>query len=108
MALSYSSPLLINLRRLARRIGLTKLLSRLRASAAYEEAFSRELLGSVRPTDCVWDVGANVGYYTRRVSELAPNGRVVAFEPGPATFKTLSDDIQARNLTNVVLCNIAL
>lgn len=37
-----------------------------------------------RPGDCVWDVGAHVGTYTRQFLELVgPVGRVIAFEPIP-------------------------
>jgi FkbM family methyltransferase len=37
-----------------------------------------------RPGDCVWDVGANVGAYTRQFLELVgPAGHVIAFEPIP-------------------------
>jgi len=40
--------------------------------------------------DWVIDVGANVGHYTRRFSELCGNGRVIAFEPHPLTFSLLA------------------
>lgn len=34
--------------------------------------------------DCVWDIGANVGLYTRQFLErVGPEGHVVAFEPVP-------------------------
>jgi FkbM family methyltransferase len=37
-----------------------------------------------RPGDCVWDVGAHVGTYTRQFLELVgPDGHVIAFDPIP-------------------------
>ena len=37
------------------------------------------------------DIGANVGHYTARFSELVgPEGRVIAFEPVPETFAILA------------------
>lgn len=59
--------------------------------------------------DWVIDVGANVGHYTKRLSELVgAAGRVVAFEPVPETFALLAANLQALSLVNVTLINAAL
>lgn len=59
--------------------------------------------------DWVIDIGANVGHYTKRFSELAgPNGRVIAFEPVPTTFSILSANVQLFAHTNVTLVNAAV
>ena len=66
-------------------------------------------LSRIRAGDVVWDVGANVGFYTRLAAELAgPIGAVVAFEPGPATFKELSGNLSRAAVANVQLMNMAL
>ena len=42
-------------------------------------SLNRKRRREIGPDDCVWDVGANVGYYTERFAARAR--RVVAFEP---------------------------
>jgi FkbM family methyltransferase len=59
--------------------------------------------------DWVIDVGANVGHYTKRFSELVgPTGRVIAFEPVPETFALLAANLQVLPKTNVTLINAAV
>jgi FkbM family methyltransferase len=83
-------PVGLALRSLARRFGIVRLVAPLIGSAAYEEAFSNALLKAIRPGDCVWDVGANVGHYTTQFASLVgPLGRVIAFEPSPRSFARL-------------------
>lgn len=62
----------------------------------------RLLLGA-----CVWDVGANVGYYTKLFSErVGSSGRVYAFEPLPTTVAKLT--AAAGGLDNVSILPVAL
>ena len=62
----------------------------------------------VEPGDWVLDIGANVGHYTKRMSELAgPEGRVIAFEPVPATFDLLAANARLFPHENVSLLNVA-
>ncbi len=62
----------------------------------------------VNPGDWVIDIGANVGHYTKRLSDLVGNdGRVLAFEPVPATFDLLAANVQRFNYKNVSLMNAA-
>jgi len=59
--------------------------------------------------DWVIDIGANVGHYTKRFSELVgPKGRVIAFEPVPTTFYLLSANVQHFAYPNVSLINAAV
>ena len=63
----------------------------------------------VSPGDWVLDIGANVGHYTKRFSELAgARGRVIAFEPVPTTFSLLSANAQHFAHPNVSLINDAV
>jgi len=92
-------------RSLLRRAKLTKLAHRIRMlwhEAEYEDRFAVALLSSVRPDDCVWDIGANVGFYTEQLSKLARH--VVAFEPVPDCCR----QIEAKHLANVECMEIAL
>lgn len=89
-------------RSLARKLGLVPVLHRFRRlwRTGYEESFSHALLSEIRLNDCVWDVGANVGYYSRQIAPIA--ARVIAFEPLPEAFLKLSQ-LDHANLTLVSL-----
>jgi len=59
--------------------------------------------------DWVVDIGANVGHYTKRFSELVgTEGRVIAIEPVPTTFSLLSANVQLFKHPNVTLINAAI
>lgn len=66
-----------------------------------EQALIRKL---IKPTDVVYDVGANIGLYASLFSRLA--ARVVAFEPNPKLFRTLT--LTTANLANVEALPVAL
>ena len=55
----------------------------------YEAMETSVVEKSVRPTDTVIDLGANIGYFTVLFCELAHKGHVYAFEPAPQTFNFL-------------------
>jgi FkbM family methyltransferase len=60
------------------------------------------------PGDWVLDIGANVGHYTKRMSELVgATGRVIAIEPVPSTFALLAANAQLFAHANVSLLNVA-
>lgn len=62
----------------------------------------------IEPGDWAIDIGANVGFYTKRFSDLVgPSGRVVAFEPVPATFELLAANAARFGCANVTLLNLA-
>lgn len=63
----------------------------------------------IRSGDWVIDIGANVGHYTKRFSELVgAQGRVIAFEPVPTTFALLAANAQLFAHANVTLINTAV
>lgn len=62
----------------------------------------------VSPGDWVLDIGANIGQYTKRFSDLVgDSGRVIAFEPVPDTFELLTANAQRFRQKNVTLFNAA-
>jgi len=64
-----------------------------------ERLILRALVG---PGDLVLDVGANVGVYTRFLSEwVGPTGRVIAIEPVPSTHTILRHVVRRLKLSNV-------
>ena len=62
-----------------------------------------------RPGSCVLDVGANIGVYTKVLSQAAgPEGLVISLEPIPDTFNILSYCVKKLGLSNVRAINCAL
>lgn len=47
----------------------------------------------------MFDVGANVGDYTREFLKFFPNAQVHCFEPAHTTFKTLISNVKGANVT---------
>ena len=95
------------MRKLARRAGVTLTLGRLLQRGGYEAAFDDALFAEIKLGDIVWDVGANVGHYTMKFAEACgSDGRVVAFEPFPATLECLRDAVG--KLTTVTVVPMAL
>lgn len=75
--------------------------------SADEPEFER-LAEWVRRGDWVLDIGANVGQYTIRLSELVgASGRVIAFEPVPPTFELLAANVARARFANITLVNAA-
>jgi len=65
--------------------------------------------GLVRPGDRVLDIGANIGVYSKILSQLVgASGQVLAFEPVPMTYGFLSFTIRQLQMTNVKAFNVAL
>jgi FkbM family methyltransferase len=63
----------------------------------------------VKPGDWAFDIGANVGTYTVRLSKLVgAHGRVIAFEPVPETFALLTSNVKLAKCCNVTLINAAV
>jgi len=66
------------------------------------------LASMISAGDWVIDVGANVGHYTNRFSDLVGSqGRVIAVEPVPETFELLSANVLLFEHSNVTLLNMA-
>lgn len=63
----------------------------------------------VKEGEVVFDIGANIGFYTLIFSKLVgEKGKVYAFEPDPINFSILKKNIEANNIHNVILVNKAV
>lgn len=90
------------LRNIGRSLGLNRWIASYLLGAGYETRYDNSFSGALRQGDCVWDVGANVGYYTRLFSKrVGEQGRVFAFEPSPVNFGRLAS--VCASLGNVTL-----
>jgi len=77
--------------------------------AGGEQRVLETILAEIRPGDIIFDVGANVGLYSVLLARrTGPTGRVVAFEPEPATFARLQANVRLNSLDNVVCVSKAL
>jgi FkbM family methyltransferase len=102
-----TNPLILQLRNLGRTIGVNRRLAVLLNGKEYEARYDKLFSATLRPGDKVWDVGANVGYYTRQFSErVGSAGKVFAFEPSPTNFERLCS--ACKKLDNVQLFQIGL
>lgn len=102
-----TNPAFITLRNIARKVGLNRAIGLLRPNRGYEFAFDDAIFSLLREGDIVWDVGANVGYYTKRFAEtVGPSGMVFAFEPFPDTAARLRKNMEG--VGNYALVPVAL
>jgi len=76
------------------------------ALGKYEEYETKLLLEQTKPTSVVFDIGANIGYYTLLMAQKAK--KVYAFEPEKEVFGILKKNVEENNLKNVVLFNKAV
>jgi FkbM family methyltransferase len=78
------------LRDMGRSIGLNRYLALALHGRGYEIVYDSIFQENLREGDCVWDVGANVGYYTDAFSrKVGSSGRVYAIEPSPFNLPKL-------------------
>ena len=57
----------------------------------------------IRPDERIADIGAGSGYYTFRLAELVPRGRVYAVDLQPEMLALMEQKIARENIDNVTL-----
>ncbi len=98
--MNYSNPIIILLRKILRFSNLNKILFPLFYGSGYEIKVEKAILDEISTNDIVWDIGANIGFYTTKFADkVGVNGKVLAFEPHPETFKILSNSILSKNVS---------
>lgn len=69
----------------------------------FEKHSTNATLQLVKKGDIVFDIGANIGYYSVLLAKLVgPKGRVLAFEPTNYFSQVLKKNLEANNATNNV------
>lgn len=67
----------------------------------------RWFVDNVQPDWRIFDIGANVGYYSILFGQLAPQGRVFSFEP-TSTAGMLRENLRHNGISNVDVHQVAL
>jgi len=62
--------------------------------------------GYIKPDGVVLDVGANIGIHCVHFAALAPDGKVICFEPARSTFALLLRNV--KHLSHLIPLNLAL
>jgi FkbM family methyltransferase len=102
-----TNDLVVMMRNVGRAVGLNKWIASWLLRGGYEIKYDQEFSACIRLGDCVWDVGANVGYYTRLFAKhVGDKGKVFAFEPSPVNFSLLAQ--RCTTLKNVTLIQCGL
>ncbi len=75
----------------------------------YEYDKQQRFTSTLKPGMAVYDIGANVGFYSLLSSVLVgPSGRVLAFEPLPRNISFLRRHVELNHLSNVSIIERAL
>lgn len=76
---------------------------------SYEYQKQRLFERTVKPRDIVFDIGANVGFYTLLASTLVgSSGHVFAFEPVPSNVFFIKEHLRLNQVTNVTVIEEAV
>ena len=76
---------------------------------SYRHGKQNALLASIRRGDVVYDLGANVGFYSLMASVLVgPEGRVFSFEPHPKNLDFLHQHLRLNKVTNCFVLDVAV
>jgi hypothetical protein len=73
----------------------------------YDKQDSEMLFKLLQDGDTIFDIGANIGWYSCHMAKKLPKAKIYSFEPIPETFEKLNKNITINDITNVVLNNIA-
>ena len=75
----------------------------------YEQEKQRRFAAELRAGQVVYDIGANVGFYTLLASRrVGADGRVFAFEPSPDNVRHLRQHLELNRCRNAVVFDCAL
>jgi FkbM family methyltransferase len=82
--------------------------SPLKRDKIYEQETTIFLRKHLQKGQTVWDVGANIGYFSLEFARsVGPKGKVLSFEPHPEIFQVLQRNIRRNNYLNIITHNQA-
>jgi FkbM family methyltransferase len=87
---------------------VNSLISGLLAFGDTERSEREALLTAAAEARTILDIGANVGWYSLHFSRVAPQARIVAFEPVPVVYDRLLEHLALNGVTQVVTERLAL
>lgn len=80
-----------------------------RGAKAYESQYVNLMRGLVSKGDIVFDVGANIGFYSVLFSRWVWSaGKVIAYEPDPRNVELLKRNLTSNGCQNVIVRDVAL
>jgi len=75
----------------------------------YEIEKAKLIAKCVKPGGVVYDIGANVGFYSLIASrKVGSTGRVIAFEPSPRNLRFLYQHLALNSIANVTVLDLAV
>ena len=74
----------------------------------YEEEERYFIFHFVNNMDIIFDIGANIGWYSLLFSKYLPKAKIFSFEPIDETFDFLSKNIKINNANNVCAFNCGI
>jgi FkbM family methyltransferase len=81
----------------------------LAVSGVWEPNVTAEFVRALAPGDICVDVGAHIGYFTLLAAKLVgPGGHVYSFEPSPANYRVLIDNLKRNDAGNVTAIDAAV
>lgn len=83
-------------------------ISPLKKDKIYEQETTLFIRNYLNEGDTVWDVGANIGYFTLEFARsVGLGGKILSFEPHPEIFKVLQRNVIRNKYQNISLQNVA-
>lgn len=71
----------------------------------YEKVDSEMIFRLIEPDYHVFDIGANIGWYSLNIAKLHPNIKVSSFEPIFETFSSLKNNVEINDVPNIQIYN---
>ena len=71
----------------------------------YEKVDSDMILSLIESDYHIFDIGANIGWYSLNIAKLYPNAKISSFEPIPSTFQSLKRNIEINDAQNIQIYN---